>query len=320
MRVLFVTDLHSSTLLLQKALKATREFRIDLLIIGGDLSGKRVVPLLKEESGTYVALEPLHRTGIEGEGHVDSRAIQIPEVELWDYQQRLENKGLFWKITTPEEIEFLNRDPEAGKRLANGLALERMMLWAELVNDKLPKGSACVWTGGNDDESEMLSELTKRDLGRFQYVEGKRFDIGGYTILSMGYSNKTPFDTSRELSEEDLALKLDQMALGVESFERVILNVHVPPSGCGKLDLVPDINDPDNLIHVGSSAVRSFIETRRPLADFAGHVHEGQGTAMIGRTQIFNPGSDYSAGVLQGFIVRFAGGAIAEYVHVISSE
>ena len=317
MRVLFVTDLHSSTLVLQKALLATKEFRTDLLIIGGDLSGKRVIPILQEADGSFLALEPLQRSGIEGVSQVDPKAVKIPENKLKEYQTYLENKGLFWKMTDTSEIEAYNRNPEAGRLLGDRFAMERMLLWAEIVNSKLPDGVSCVWTGGNDDGSNLLAELTKSDLGRFQYVEGKQFKIGSYTLLSMGFSNITPFETSRELSEIDLNAKLEEMADGISTFERVILNVHVPPSECGRLDLCPDLHDPNKLMHVGSTAVRSFIARHQPLADFAGHIHEGQGTAKIDRTQIFNPGSDYFAGILQGFVVRFAGSEVAEYVHIV---
>jgi len=317
MRVLFVTDLHSSTLVLQKALLATIEFRTDLLILGGDLSGKRVIPILQEADGGFLALEPLQRSGVEGGSEVDPKAVKIAENKIKEYQAYLENKGLFWKMTDTSEIEAYNRDPEAGRLLGDRLAIKRMLLWAEIVNSKLPDGVSCVWTGGNDDGSNLLAELAARNLGRFQYVEGKHFKIGGYTLLSMGFSNKTPFDTSREMSESDLGVKLEEMANGVSTFDRVILNVHVPPSDCGKLDLCPDLLDPNRLIHVGSTAVRTFIEKHQPLADFAGHIHEGQGTAKIGRTQIFNPGSDYFAGVLQGFVVRFTGSEVGEYVHIV---
>ncbi|GAI38384.1 unnamed protein product, partial [marine sediment metagenome] len=42
--------------------------------------------------------------------------------------------------------------------------------------------------------------------------------------------------------------------------------------------------------HVGSVAVRRFIEKYQPLATLHGHVHESAGVGKIGKTICVNPG------------------------------
>ena len=67
-----------------------------------------------------------------------------------------------------------------------------------------------------------------------------------------------------------------------------------------------------NKAPVGSTAVRGFIEAAQPLLGLHGHVHEGKGSAMIGRTLCVNPGSDYTEGTLSAAIVEIADGRVAE--------
>jgi Icc-related predicted phosphoesterase len=59
---------------------------------------------------------------------------------------------------------------------------------------------------------------------------------------------------------------------------------------------------------VGSDAVRSVIEHYQPVMALHGHIHESRGAVKIGRTQAFNPGSEYSEGVLRGLIVTLEAG------------
>jgi len=134
-------------------------------------------------------------------------------------------------------------------------------------------------------------------------------------LISVGYSNKTPFYTPRELEEPELLAKLEDLAQLANTTERLILNVHVPPYKCSRLDLCLNPMNPSETIHVGSTAVKTFIENTQPLVDFVGHVHEGKGNAKIGRTYIFNPGSEYNAGVLHGVVVIINQGKIKDFTH-----
>ena len=56
-------------------------------------------------------------------------------------------------------------------------------------------------------------------------------------------------------------------------------------------------------------AVRESIERYQPLVGLHGHIHESGGRFRIGRTQTFNPGSEYVQGVLQGVKLTLKGGS-----------
>jgi hypothetical protein len=56
----------------------------------------------------------------------------------------------------------------------------------------------------------------------------------------------------------------------------------------------------------------------RPIAGLHGHIHESSGRDAIkagdGReVPVFNPGSDYSSGILDGLIIDFDGSKVTRY-------
>ena len=64
---------------------------------------------------------------------------------------------------------------------------------------------------------------------------------------------------------------------------------------------------------VGSTAVRTAIETHQPPLALHGHIHESRGAVKIGRTLCLNPGSEYSDGVLRGAVVTLSERAVKRH-------
>ncbi len=55
-------------------------------------------------------------------------------------------------------------------------------------------------------------------------------DLGdGFTMISVGYLNRTPWDSPRELPEDELATYIAAQAEKAGTTDRVIFNFHVPP-------------------------------------------------------------------------------------------
>ena len=144
---------------------------------------------------------------------------------------------------------------------------------------------------GNLDNFEINGYLDEINLN----LNGKaRLFKGAVCLLGIGGSNRTPFKTPSEFSEEQLA-DLGEQAYrqGVECLAQaahmaniripVILIAHTPPFGT-RLDMLTDGR------HVGSTAIRAFIEKYQPDLCITGHIHEGKGIDAIGRTKIINPG------------------------------
>ena len=131
-------------------------------------------------------------------------------------------------------------------------------------------------------------------------------------MITTGYSNPTPWNTERELTEDQLASLLAAMTGEVERPESLVAVIHPPPYN-SELDSAPALDEDlqmkldaggVRMAPVGSTAVLSFIEQVQPMLGLHGHVHESRGVAKIGRTMCINPGSEYTDGVLSGSILE----------------
>jgi Icc-related predicted phosphoesterase len=139
--------------------------------------------------------------------------------------------------------------------------------------------------------------------------EDHPIDLDGFTIVSMGWTNPTPWHTFREAEEPELAQRIERAIGGAGDPSTTIFNFHAPPHA-SKLDLAPALNDDLSYVSggqalrpVGSTSVREAIERFQPLLSLHGHIHESKGAARIGKTLALNPGSSYEEGVLQAAVV-----------------
>ncbi len=125
-------------------------------------------------------------------------------------------------------------------------------------------------------------------------------------LVGIGGSNKTPFGTPSEFTETELAAMadhayeqarqlIDQAEADGKSKVPLILVSHTPPFGT-------TVDRLQSGTHVGSSAIRAFIEEHQPDLCICGHIHEAAGTDRIGRTPICNPGMLRQGGWLEVFV------------------
>jgi len=295
MRVFFASDIHGSTACFTKLLRARDFYRVDAVLMGGDVSGKELVPLVRSGSGWTAS----YRGG---------RHELSTEQEAADFERRVSLVGGYTTRVDAGELEVLRVDQANVEALMRRLILDRTRVWAELADDRLTGTNQKILMGlGNDDSEELIPLL---DTDHLSYARDGAIDFGDLTLVSLGWSNPTPWDTPREASEDDIARRLDEMTADLDP-QRTVLNVHVPPYASG-LDSAPRLDDdlriqleggePD-LVPVGSTAVDAAIRRFQPLASLHGHIHEGRGTATIGRTTVVNPGSQYDQAVLLGAIV-----------------
>ncbi len=183
--------------------------------------------------------------------------------------------------------------------------------------EKIPKNVTLFVMPGNDDEFEV-DEVLKRYEKEYDNVIfpiGKAVEIPGlpgYEMISMEWVNPTPWNTPRECSERELGKKLKNLEKQVSvDWDHVICNFHCPPYNT-KLDIAPKLDK--NLrpvyvlgelvrVHVGSKAIRKFHEKHQPLLGLHGHIHESFASDKIGKTIVLNPGSEYTEGILRGFVI-----------------
>jgi Icc-related predicted phosphoesterase len=139
----------------------------------------------------------------------------------------------------------------------------------------------------------------------------------GLQMISTGYGNPTPWKCPRDVSEDELGARIEQMAGDLDNSCRAVFNLHVPPYGsgldrCPKLDT--SVNPPKPItgaeIAAGSTAVADALRRYEPILSLHGHIHEAAGIREIGHTVAINPGSEYGEGVLRTAVIDIEDGRV----------
>jgi Icc-related predicted phosphoesterase len=314
-RVFFAADIHGSQVTFRKFLAAAAFYGVDALVFGGDLMGKALVPILRTNGGFHATFQ-----GRDEEFDADG---------LDAFTRALEQPGFYWKVFERDQYEAVESDPMARHGLFHELASARLAGWIDQAEDSLRStGVRLYLTGGNDDEPAVLETLHRHDGDRVVASEGQLVDLDGeHTMITVGLSTPTPWDTPREASEDEIGRTIDEAVAAVPDIARCVFNLHCPPKDtpidtCLKLEVRPGelprpIREGGRFVTTGggSVAVREAIERYQPLVGLHGHIHESGGRFRIGRTQTFNPGSEYVQGVLQGVIVSLKRGRLVSYQH-----
>jgi len=300
-RVFYTTDLHGSEKTFVKFLNAARTYQPHVMIMGGDMTGKMIVPIVKQPDGSY-------RAKLLG-NYVTARAND--DLEKLEFAIRY--NGFYPYHSNPSEMEELNKNPRLVEELFKRVMTQTLERWLQVANDRLRElNIKCLITPGNDDSFAIDEVLNSSNT--VINPEGKVVWIDDHhEMISTGFSNPTPFDSPREVPEEDLEKRIEKMASQVKNMKNCIFNFHCPPYNSG-LDMAPKLDAElkpvitlgtgMETIPVGSTAVRRMIEKYQPLMGLHGHIHEARGDAKIGRTVCYNPGSEYGEGILRGVIIN----------------
>lgn len=133
---------------------------------------------------------------------------------------------------------------------------------------------------GNMDKPEIDAWLTGEGHNLHCHV----FELApGIAIFGIGGSTITPFHTPSEFSEDSYSSWLSECWKKASDFPQQILVSHNPPK-----DTACDVIGSG--AHVGSTAVREFIEKCQPDICVCGHIHEAKASDKIGKTLVLNPG------------------------------
>ena len=305
--VFFATDLHGSEVCFRKFVAAAGFYGADLLILGGDLTGKLVTPIVEEGDGRWWS-------------EVHGEHVALRERDLDDLEAQLANEGLYSRRMTAAEFSAYEEAPETVDALFLQLMTERLERWIDHACERLAGTPVRVLTApGNDDPYAVDDVIRSRGGDRVVLVEGDVTEIApGHEMLNTGWSNHTPWDTHREFDEDALGAHIEEMAGRLRDPATAIFNIHVPPYD-SMLDTAPML-DADLAVRTsmgnvltapaGSTAVRAAIEAHQPLASLHGHIHESGGSVRIGRTVAINAGSEYGEGVLRGVLLTVGGGEL----------
>ncbi len=296
MKIFFATDIHGSETCWRKFLNAAAFYKADMVILGGDVTGKVMIPIVAHNGYWLVT--------VRGEQKRLETLEEVAEVE-----RQIRGRGSYPAIVSPDELQYLSEQEGAVDRRFSQEMLHSLDRWLDMADDKLRGGQiGCILNGGNDDIFEIDDLIESSPCVTFG--EGKVIDLDGFSMISMGWTNPTPWDTFREAPEAELARKIEAVATQIPDMGRAIFNFHAPPYGTG-LDEAPALDGNLRPTHggavmkaVGSTAVRDSILKHQPLLSVHGHIHESRGIKKMGRTLALNPGSVYGDGVLQGAVIE----------------
>ena len=313
-RLFFATDLHGSERTFRKFVNAGKFYQANVLVMGGDITGKLLIPIIKESTGNY-------RATLQG----SVQRITTDE-ELKSLLDKIGLLGFYSEIMDEDQFQHLQANPHEVEKLFHEKARQRLESWVDLAEMRLSgTGIKCFVTGGNDDDPEVLEPIYREGTQSFFGCENKVVQVDDdHTMISVGLSTPTPWKTPREVSEEQLGSFIEEMIKQLPDTKNCIFNFHDPPidstlDTCPMLDWntdppAPIVQAGQIVMHgAGSKAVRKAIETHQPMLGLHGHIHESMSVAKIGRTTIINPGSEYGEGVLRGCLVNFSSGVIEGY-------
>ena len=307
-KLFFATDIHGSDICWSKFLNAGKFYEADVLILGGDMTGKAVIPVIHQGGSNYKL------TLLEQEFNTTN------EDELKDMVKRIRSRGYYPYMTDPDEIRELERSPERVGGIFKQEVLKVVQQWMDLADKKLEGTNLRAYCSPGNDDMEEVDEVI-RCSKRVSLVEGEvtRLDAH-HEMIASGWSNFTPWNTHREESEVQLKVRYEAMISKLKDPHNAIFDIHVPPYKSG-LDDAPELDKNlrpvlagQSLQPVGSTALREAIQKTQPLLGLHGHIHEGRGATRIGKTLCINPGSMYEQGTLLGTLVKLGKNKIENYV------
>jgi Icc-related predicted phosphoesterase len=300
-RLFFATDVHGSEVCWRKFVNSAKHYEVDVLILGGDMTGKAIVPIVETGSDRwqYHMQDLTH----DLEGHD----------ELTKAERLIRDHGYYPVPMTHDQVQEYSAEPEKLDEVFRTAMRSTLEQWVAFADERLAgSGIQCIVCPGNDDQSDIDEILaTSKEI---VVGEGNVIDMpGGYQLVSSGWTNLTPWDTPREEDEPALRQRIEAIITQASAApDHLVLGLHAPPYDT-QLDVAPKIDwdtltvQGQDVAHVGSTAVREVIEEVQPLLSLHGHIHESRAAIRLGRTLAVNPGSSYVEGLLSGVVIELDG-------------
>ncbi len=311
LRVFFVTDVHGSTVCFRKFINGAKAYNAQVLILGGDIAGKRLASLIRNGRGHY-------------EGTLGHKVLELEtDREVAEFEAEAGDAGLYTYKGERDELDAITSDSARLEEVMERLAGERLVQWLALAQERLADTGVRLYMNCGNDDPFSLDEIID-DSEAATFLEGRLVEIDdGRFLASLGYANQTPWECPRDVPEEELRRRLDATLEGwSDERGQLIFNCHCPPYDSG-LDTAQMLKPDLSIVTVGgqplsgpvgSTAVREAIERYRPILSLHGHIHESKAATKIRSTLAINPGSEYPEGILRGAVIDLDRNGINSYV------
>src|SRR5512146_2871803 len=181
MKIFFATDVHGSEICWKKFISAAKFYEVDVVILGGDMTGKAIVPIIAQGGGKYKVTLLDQETILESKEDVDKMVATI------------QNRGYYPYVTNPDEVQQISNTPGRSDELFLKQALDTMRHWMEYADAKLEgAGMRCFVCPGNDDMFEIDDVI--RQSKYVELVEGQVTQLDEHhEMISAGWSTPTPW-------------------------------------------------------------------------------------------------------------------------------
>jgi hypothetical protein len=312
MRLFFASDVHGSTRGFIKFLNTSNIYGAKVLILGGDVCGKFIVPITRGPNGSW-------KVTFLGRTYVVNSHEKLKELE-----ERIEISGAYYYETDEKEWDEFTDDKSKLHDLMIELMRERVKDWIALCEERLGGRDVKVFISPGNDDPYEIDNILKSSYDNIILGDDivSRIDEK-HELLMLGVSNKTPWNCPRDLDEDEIKARIDVLVSKMENVGMSIFSIHVPPYGSG-LDVAPQLDEnlkpvlgPGGapiMIACGSIAVKEAIERYQPILSLHGHIHESRGAYHVGKTLCLNPGSEYGEGILRGVLIEVRNGRVRDYL------
>lgn len=307
----YASDVHGSDICWRKFLGAAKFYEVPTLIMGGDLTGKAIIPIQIDGNRFVATFLGEERSG-------------AGEEELAELEGAIRYNGMYPWRASAEEIRRHHDDGSARDELFETVMLGELRRWIRRADERLGDAGVGIYViAGNDDPWSCDEVLASGRCVTFS--DDRVVTVGSHEMISLSYANHTPWNSPRELDEGALYERIRKLAGQLERPERAIFNLHVPPYGTAldqAVEITADLkpvyeSGQPKVVSVGSRAVRQAIEEFQPLLSLHGHIHESRGAEHIGRTLAINSGSEYGTGQLHGVTVELDDDDVISHQFVI---
>lgn len=305
-RILYGSDFHGSDTVFRKFISSGLQYKADVLIVGGDVTGKAMIPVIQVGNGRYEA------------SWFGNQAVATTPGELEKVKKEISSVGFYPIVLEKDEAAELESQPGKMSARFEAEMCRRVREWMTLAEEKLtPKKMILYFMAGNDDLASIDAAVAEFKSIRNPDMNHSEIE-GGYEVVGLSNANMTPWLCARDVEEAVLEKKLDSLAGMIQHPERTIAVLHVPPFGSG-LDTCPELDKNLKIItrggqvvmkSAGSSAVKAFIDKVQPMLSLHGHIHESPGHVHIGRTLSINAGSEYAEAILKAAIINLENGKV----------
>lgn len=302
-RIFLASDVHASDIVFRKFSNSGQYYKADALILAGDVTGKALVFIKRNADGTFAA------------DYLGTTETARNEEELETLLRKLANRGYYCRIVEDGDDRLADSQESLNAAMLEEM-IGRVENWMGILDRTLSgTGKTAYLLTGNDDPREISEKIKELENERIQLIDESVFQLGSAMEgIGLPYANITPWHLPGDISEEELATKIETLAKGLTAVENSVFVIHVPPKDT-VIDVAPMLRELRlqadmtgiQMEHVGSTAVRDAILRYQPLATLHGHIHESRGTCVIGRTRCFNAGSEYEQGILRGVLINVEG-------------